>query len=94
MVRKHCAIMKVNIMLNITVIAVPAERVSSGNISLGINQPSGPHDHANAATYVHIRNTTKFAPPLVNCPSPVVPYVLAMKNAVNTCNMKLYKKSS
>ena len=50
MVRKHCPIMKVNVMLNITFKACPAGRVSKGKISLGTNQPKGPHDHAKAAT--------------------------------------------
>jgi hypothetical protein len=44
-------------MLVDTVMACPADLVSSGNISLGINHPSGPHDHANDDTYTHMNTT-------------------------------------
>ncbi|CAL1388294.1 unnamed protein product [Linum trigynum] len=51
--RKACAITKVNNRFTHTVTLCPADRVSSGKVSLGISHPNGPHDHANADTNVH-----------------------------------------
>ena len=48
--RKACAIANVKRRFTDTVMACPAERVSSGKISLGTVHPRGPHDHPNAAT--------------------------------------------
>ncbi|KAL5701857.1 hypothetical protein ACHQM5_027149 [Ranunculus cassubicifolius] len=45
------------IMLELTAKAKPIVLVSRGNVSLGINHPRGPHDHANAMTKTHTRNT-------------------------------------
>lgn len=40
-----------------TVIACPADRVSKGKISLGINHPKGPQDQAKEDTYTQINAT-------------------------------------
>ncbi|KAG9157350.1 hypothetical protein Leryth_004997 [Lithospermum erythrorhizon] len=45
-------------MFELTAKANPAVLVSIGNVSLGINHPIGPHDHANDITNVHTRTTT------------------------------------
>lgn len=57
-----------------TFIACPADRISSGQISLGTNQPNGPQDHANPATYTQIRANRISAsiPPDID-PSPLIP---------------------
>ena len=52
--------MKVKIMFMLTAQKKPAVLVSSGNISLGINHPSGPHDHAKPDTKKHIKNNTTY----------------------------------
>lgn len=57
--RKACAMIKVKRRFTATVMLCPAERVSSGNISLGTVHPRGPHDHPNAATKRQITTTTK-----------------------------------
>jgi hypothetical protein len=41
----------------------PALLVSRGKISLGINQPKGPHDHAKPDTNTQTKMTTSFAEP-------------------------------
>ena len=51
----------------------PAERVSSGWISLGISQPSGPQLQANPLTNRHVKNSTPTAGPLGITASPVAP---------------------
>ena len=56
--RKACAIMKVNKRFTATVMLCPADRISKGNISLGIVHPSGPQDHPNATTKRQITTTT------------------------------------
>jgi hypothetical protein len=48
-------------MLMHTVMLCPDDLVSSGKISLGINHPRGPHDHANADTNTQISTTTVIA---------------------------------
>ncbi|GJS95973.1 hypothetical protein Tco_0802941 [Tanacetum coccineum] len=58
-----CAIMNVNTKLTHTVILCPADRVSRVNVSLGMSQPNGPHDHANAETKVQIMITTRIVRP-------------------------------
>lgn len=55
-------------MFVLTAKAKPAVLVSIGNVSLGINHPKGPHDHANDMTYVHTRTTTIAANVLSNVP--------------------------
>ncbi|KAK6796611.1 hypothetical protein RDI58_004312 [Solanum bulbocastanum] len=52
----------------LTAKAKPVVLVSIGNVLLGINQPRGPHDHANDITYVHTRSTTIIASVLSNVP--------------------------
>lgn len=42
--------------------------VSNRNVSLGINKPRGPHDHANNMTYVQTGNTTTDVSVLFNIP--------------------------
>merc|ERR1712232_825333 len=64
---------KVKNMVTDTLMACPADRISKGQISLGTNHPSGPHDHANAATYPQIRNNTRLASWLVRVPTPLTP---------------------
>ena len=39
----------------------PADRISSGKISLGTSHPRGPHDQANPATYAQMKSTTMAA---------------------------------
>ncbi|KAL2530545.1 Cyclic nucleotide-regulated ion channel family protein [Forsythia ovata] len=56
--RNACAIRKVKTILALTAKANPAVLVSRGKVSLGINQPSGPHDHAKDITYVQTSSTT------------------------------------
>lgn len=53
--------MKVKIMFELTAKANPAVLVSIGKVSLGINQPRGPHDHAKDITNVHTSITTMAA---------------------------------
>lgn len=48
--RNACAMRKVKSMLELTAKANPAVLVSTGNVSLGINQPRGPHDQAKLIT--------------------------------------------
>lgn len=57
--RKDCAIAKVKKRFTATVMLCPAERVSSGKISLGTVHPKGPQDHPKAATKRQITATTK-----------------------------------
>ena len=73
MERKPWAIIKVNNMLTETFTAWPADRISRGQISLGINHPNGPQDHANAATYAHIKNNIKLASNEDYVPIPLTP---------------------
>ena len=61
--RKACAITKVKSMLTDTVTLCPIERVSSGNVSLGINHPRGPQDQAKDETKVQTITTTRIANP-------------------------------
>lgn len=61
MVRNAWAMRKVNNMLVPTAKKKPAFRTSNGKISLGINHPKGPHDHANPDTKKHIKTTTAVA---------------------------------
>ncbi|KAH9611474.1 hypothetical protein KSS87_003323 [Heliosperma pusillum] len=51
--RKACVIWKVNNMFEVTEKANPADLVSTGNISLGMSHPSGPHYQAKDMTKVH-----------------------------------------
>lgn len=69
--KKACAMMKVNNMLDTTAKAKPTVLVSRGKISLGINHPRGPHDHAKFATYTHTSITTQIAVP---CPREFVAF--------------------
>lgn len=62
------AMPKVKNMLVLTANAKPAVLVSKGNISVGINQPRGPHDHAKAITNTHTKNTTAIARVLLSEP--------------------------
>lgn len=55
-------------MFVLTAKAKPAVLVSIGKVSLGINHPRGPHDHANAMTNVHTKTTTTVANVLFNDP--------------------------
>lgn len=57
-VRNDWAIMNVKNMFMLTVINKAELRVSSGNVSLGINQPRGPHDHAKPAKNKQIKQIT------------------------------------
>lgn len=57
--RNDWAITNVKKRFTATVMPCPAERVSNGKISLGTVQPSGPHDHPNAATNRQITVTTR-----------------------------------
>jgi hypothetical protein len=56
--RNACAMAKVKSRFTATVMLCPADRVSSGKISLGTVHPSGPHDHPNASTKRQITTTT------------------------------------
>lgn len=64
---------KVKNMLTETLTACPAGLISNGQISLGTNQPNGPHDHANPATYTHMKTRIQSAVAGVKVPVPVVP---------------------
>ena len=57
-VRKSWAMRKVNNKFTETTRPCPAERISIGKISLGTNQPSGPHDQAKPATKMQTKETT------------------------------------
>lgn len=59
---------KVNSMFELTAKANPAVLVSIGNVSLGINQPRGPHDHAKDITNKHTSTTTIIACSFVSEP--------------------------
>lgn len=72
-VRKSCPIKKVKSMFTETLMDCPADRISMGNISLGTNHPSGPQDHAKAATYTQIKNRATSPWVLVKVPSPDAP---------------------
>ncbi|KAL8139566.1 hypothetical protein V2J09_005587 [Rumex salicifolius] len=48
--KKAWARMKVKSMFVLTAKANPAVLVSTGNVSLGMSHPSGPHDHAKDIT--------------------------------------------
>jgi hypothetical protein len=50
-----------------TVMPCPADLVSSGNISLGMVQPSPPHDHPKARTNKQIITTTNTEKPFDRC---------------------------
>jgi len=63
-------------MFTATLIAYPADQTSRGQISLGTNQPNGPHDQANAATKAQIKNKRRLASPLLNESSPLAPKTL------------------
>ena len=87
---------KVNNMLTATVILCPADRISSGNISLGTSHPNGPHDHAKAETNKQIHATTIPAYHFGNSiTSPDVPNLDPIKtaSATCTCNINLHKIS-
>lgn len=73
-------------MLTETVIDCPADRISIGKTSLGTNQPNGPHDHANAATYMQIKPTVTFPSAGLNVPRPSCPNTLAMMAPIAICN--------
>lgn len=73
-VKKTWATMNVNNMFTETFTLCAAERISKGKISLGTNQPRGPHDHAKPATYMQMNSTTTIAYHLGNSPgSPLTP---------------------
>lgn len=59
--RKAWAMRKVKSMLELTAKEKPAALVWIGKISLGINQPRGPHDQAKPETKRQTKNTTKIA---------------------------------
>lgn len=67
--KKACAIKNVKNMLQHTANANPEVLVSTGKVSLGISQPSGPHDHANPITKAHTQITTIIASALSSDPS-------------------------
>jgi hypothetical protein len=68
--KKPCAIANVKRRFTNTVMACPAERVSSGKISLGTVHPRGPHDHPNAATNKQMAATNNAEKPLDSTLSP------------------------
>ncbi|GER44709.1 cyclic nucleotide-regulated ion channel family protein [Striga asiatica] len=84
-----CAIMNVNIMLELTATANPAVR-----ISLGISQPIGPHDHANDITYVQTSTTTM---PAMNLSSDPVGFRTRKRKEkkmnVCTCEMNIWTQA-
>lgn len=87
--RKAWAITNVNSKFTQTVTLWPAERVSNGNVSLGINHPSGPHDHANEETKVQTMTTTNVAKLLVKLSEwslTLIPRTMAIINwEMNIC---------
>ncbi|CAA7395465.1 unnamed protein product [Spirodela intermedia] len=58
MERKACAMTKVKSRFTQTVTLCPADRVSSGKVSLGMSHPSGPQDQAKDDTKVQTITTT------------------------------------
>ena len=68
--RNPCAIENVKRRFTKTVMACPAERVSSGKISLGTVHPRGPQDHPNAARNKQIAATNNAEKPLDSPLSP------------------------
>lgn len=66
--KKDWAMAKVKSRFTATVMLCPADLVSSGNISLGTVQPSGPQDHPNAATNRHTTATTAMEKPFDSSP--------------------------
>ena len=59
--RKTCARMDVKSRFVQTLTLCPAERVSSGKVSLGMSHPSGPHDQAKEDTKLQMMMTTMMA---------------------------------
>lgn len=76
--RKTWPMKKVKSMLTETLMDWPADLISMGKISLGTSHPNGPHDHAKAATYKHMRIKAAFPMPLEKDPWPVTPNTLAI----------------
>ena len=68
--KKACAIANVKRRFTETVMACPAERVSSGKISLAIVHRREHHDHPNAATNKQMVVTNNAEKPLDSCLSP------------------------
>uniref|UniRef100_A0A8R7UIA2 Uncharacterized protein n=1 Tax=Triticum urartu TaxID=4572 RepID=A0A8R7UIA2_TRIUA len=62
--RKHCATAAVQKRLTHTTTLCPADRISSGNSSLGTSHPSGPHDHPYATTNKQMATTSTVLTPL------------------------------
>jgi len=86
-VRKNCPMRKVKNMLTETLMACPAGLISNGQISLGTNHPNGPHDHANPATYKHMKARIQSAVAGVKVPDPVVPNFIPIKVPTTICKM-------
>ena len=84
--RNACATPKVKRRFTHTVTLCPADLVSRGNVSLGINHPRGPHDHAKADTKMHTINTTTMAVALESCWPSCNP--VAKRIPITTCNSK------
>lgn len=84
--RNDCAITNVKRRFTATVMLCPADLVSNGNISLGIVQPSGPHDHPKAKTNRQITITTKIENPFDS--SSLFPNFTPRIMATTTCLLK------
>lgn len=89
-VRKAWPIMKVKNMFTDTLMLCPADRISRGKISLGTNQPSGPHDHAKPATYAQMKSTMQPAYPLDRVATPLVPNFTPIKVPTMICTARVF----
>lgn len=71
----------------------PAVLISIGNISLGISQDKGPHDHPKPAEYMHIRISNNVACPFDIGFVPDTPSSAASRKAIVTFK-KEYTKNN
>jgi hypothetical protein len=81
--RKAWATKKVNSKFTDTTILRPADRSSSGNVSLGISHPIEPHEYANAITNTHIITTVTM--PAASEIPPVSLSPMPSKTPITTC---------
>ena len=94
--KNPCAIEHVKRRFTKTVMACPAERVSSGKISLGTVHPRGPQDHPNAATNKQIAATNNAEKPLDSplSPSNFRPKIIPTANCENMTDILIFMKLS
>lgn len=81
--------MKVNSMFTDTLMDWPADRISSGKISLGTSQANGPQDQAKPATYKHMNRTVTLPAEVLKLPCPDVPNSAPIMLPTTICNLKI-----